>query len=152
MYAPIIDPEPLSDAPPVVIAPGFIIQWLDGGRIYMMRRLFDRPEGFDRWEASLRPVLDSWPLNRRFCILFDIRSPTLNLGLYSGTRIRQIIKSYPQLCTAAAYLYRSRSQPASIMHVMKRIPSTALRTRAFFIDYDTSVRWLHDQFESELQR
>ena len=147
---PIIKADDDSDGPIETIAPKISAQWIDGGRLIVIRSYTTSEDLYDQWDDWMRVLLDHWPIDRSFCVLYDVRDPRFGLSLPMGTKLRYLLADYKQLHMYSAILTPNDKQKTAIAVVINTIQTYPTQTQKFFTDVDAAKDWLRSCFRTDL--
>ncbi len=122
-------------------APHYTKTRLADGRILCYRLEDTTTRTVDAWAADLTHELESWPSDRPWRLLLDIRMKGSVVSPYALRRAREIARLRPELAGRLAILIGS-SLAAQIISIALRRAPNSYRKRACFANEVMATAWL----------
>jgi hypothetical protein len=123
------------------VAPHYVKEWLADERVLCYRLHDLTMTTVDSWSADLINELNSWPDDKTWCLLLDIRLRGSIVSTYALRRSREISALRPELPGRLAVLVASRLA-ADIITIAIRTTNNTYRRRAVFVSEPLALHWL----------
>jgi hypothetical protein len=121
--------------------PRYTKTWLADGQVLVYRFENTTTRTVDAWAADLIQEFESWPPDRPWRLMLDIRLRGNVVSPYALRRAREIARLRPELPGRLAILIGSRLA-AQIISIALRGAPNLYRQRSFFVSEPMAVAWL----------
>jgi hypothetical protein len=116
-------------------------EWLSDRRVLCYRFRDMSPHTIDAWSNDLSAELTTWPDDRPWRLLLDIRLRGSIVSSYALRRSREIARLRPELNGRLAVLVASKLA-ADIISMAIRVTNNTYRQRRVFVSETPAVYWL----------
>lgn len=123
----------------------YVKEWLANERILCYRFHDLSPQTIDTWSADLKDELMSWPVDKPWRLLLDIRLRGSIVSTYALVKAREIARMRPELPGRLSVLVASRLA-ADIITIAIRATNNNYRKRAVFVSEALSLHWLLEEW------
>ena len=144
---PNIKADDYSEGPVEYLTPLLSVQWMEGGRILVVRSNSSLIDSYMVWEEWARTLLNQWPIERTFCVLYDLKIPRSLLTIPVGTRLRHVLRDYAHLYSYSALLVHDRKLRAAINILLRTIRLYPGQHSALFDNEPEALIWLRSSFQ-----
>lgn len=119
----------------------FSHEWLADGQVCCYRLHRNERAVIDVWANELEAVLETWPVERPWRMLIDLREVKAVPSAYGLTRSRLLMRLRPDLPGRAAFLITDAFTTRLIHLTIQALPNR-YRERRVFTDEAAAVAWL----------
>jgi len=120
---------------------GYVKEWLAENQV-LCYRLYDLTiQTVDAWSADLSGEFSTWPSEKSWRLMLDIRLRGSIVSTYALRRAREIARLRPELAGRLAVLVASRLA-ADIITIAIRATNNSYRRRAVFVNETLALHWL----------
>lgn len=121
--------------------PRYVKEWLSDRRILCYRFYDLSPVTIDDWSKDLTVEITTWPDERPWRLLLDIRLRGSIVSTYALRRSREIARLRPDLPGRLAVLVASKLA-ADIISMAIRVTNNTYRQRHVFVSEPPALYWL----------
>ncbi len=130
----------------IFIASGISYQWLDEQHLLKFVLLDVSRETVDKWYSFLTEVLQNWPVERPYRVLYDMRRENVIFTPYIREKASEINLLHPEVKGRIAIVLKP-NVTAYLVRLFARVRRRSSRVTVLFFTEEEALLWLRESIE-----
>lgn len=130
----------------IFITSGISYQWLDEKHLLKFVLVDVSRETVDKWYNFLTEVLQNWPVERPYRVLYDMRRENVTFTPYIREKAGEINALRPEVKGRIAIVLKPNAT-AYLVRLFARVRRRSSRVTALFFTEEEALLWLRESIE-----